>query len=301
MNRIFLLILLLIITSFVIWRYKTVKSPLGERKPITVSVSFYPLYYFTSEIAKDRLNIYPITPSGVEPHDYEPTARDMTTVESSRLLIILGGNFEPWAKKILPALLQTQTQPLVLYDKLAQSLPEAEKFDPHLWLSPQLAIRIADEITNALISIDPSFTQTYRKNAQTLASRLTELDKVYRQGLANCLKNQFVTSHAAFGHLANDYNLKQLPIAGLSPETEPSPARLVEISRLVRDNGIKYIFWESLVSPKFAEVIAQETGTQTLVLNPIEGLTASDLQANRDYFTIMKDNLTNLRLALLCQ
>jgi zinc transport system substrate-binding protein len=130
---------------------------------------------------------------------------------------------------------------------------------------------------------------------------LSELDEKYRIGLAECAIRDAVASHAAFGYLAKRYNLNMINIAGLSPKEEPSPRRMAEIAELARAKNIQYIFFETLVSPKLAETIAREIGAQTLVFNPIEGLTDQELAAGEDYISIMEKNLANLRTALRCR
>ena len=126
------------------------------------------------------------------------------------------------------------------------------------------------------------------------------MDTEYKQGLSSCEGKNIITSHAAFGYLAAAYGLNQVPIAGLSPDAEPSPRQLADIAKFAKDNQVKYIFFESLVSPKLSQTIATEVGAQTLVLNPIEGLSEEEMSHGKTYFSVMQDNLTNLRTALQC-
>ena len=131
-------------------------------------------------------------------------------------------------------------------------------------------------------------------------SKLEALDMAYRSGLSQCRLHTIVTTHATFGYLAERYGLKVLPLSGISPDAEPSPRDLAEIADMVRKAGIHYIFFETLVSPKIAETLAHETGAQTLVFNPLEGLTADDRAAEKDYLSIMRENLAHLETALEC-
>ena len=148
--------------------------------------------------------------------------------------------------------------------------------------------------------IDPQNMAYYTDRSSQLKLKLDELDMMYKQGLSSCQRRDIVTAHVAFGYLAEAYGLNQIAIAGLSPDEEPSPAKLAEVAQFVKVRQIKYIFFESLVSPKLAETIASETGTKTLVLNPLEGLTPEDLASGKNYLTVMKDNLANLKVALEC-
>lgn len=127
------------------------------------------------------------------------------------------------------------------------------------------------------------------------------LDKDYRSGLSKCNKKDIITSHAAFGYLAKEYGFNQLAIAGLSPDEEPTLQTLKNISDFAKKNNVQYIFFESLVSPKLSETIANEVGAKTLVLNPLEGLSIQDIAEGKNYFTEMRSNLNQLKIALQCQ
>jgi zinc transport system substrate-binding protein len=134
-----------------------------------------------------------------------------------------------------------------------------------------------------------------------MASELRRLDREFRRGLSDCDRREFVTSHAAFAYLADRYRLRQIPITGLSPEGEPTPRELEEVVEHVRESGARTIFFETLVSPELAETVARETGADTAVLNPLEGLTEEEVGAGANYFTVMERNLAALRVALECR
>jgi zinc transport system substrate-binding protein len=122
----------------------------------------------------------------------------------------------------------------------------------------------------------------------------------YERGLAQCARREIVVSHASFAYAARRYRLTQVPVMGLSPDSEPSPAQMAQIVRFARRHEVKFIFFETLVSPKLAETLAREVGARTLVLNPIEGLTREDQAAGKGYVELMEDNLADLRTALEC-
>lgn len=282
-------------------RSSTLSKPESNQK-IKISTSFYPLYFFATSVGGSKVEVKNITPAGSEPHDYEPTAQDLAFIENSRLLILNGG-VEAWANKIKDNLKGKNTTILVAGDGLlTRQLTEDGQtaIDPHIWLSPQLAKIEAKKVADALISVDQSNSIYYQDNEKQLEMNLDELDSSYKQGLSNCQHKDIITSHAAFGYLAAGYGLNQMPIAGLSPDAEPSAKQLTEISQFARDHNIKYIFFESLVSPKLSETIANEIGAQTLVLDPLEGLSDDDITKGKDYFSVMKDNLKNLQIALQC-
>ena len=279
-------------------------KPSAQSNKLQISASFYPLYYFTQQIGGDKVNVSNITPAGAEPHDYEPTAQDIANIEKSKLLVLDGTGLEAWGNSIKQNLNPKDTAVLTVGDGIInQKVMEdgQEVTDPHIWQSPPLVKKIVDKITKALIQIDPANSSYYQTNADTLKAKLDDLDNQYKQGLANCAEKNIITSHAAFGYLATTYGLNQVSIAGLSPDAEPSPQQLADIVKFAKANNVKYIFFESLVSPKLSDTIATEVGAKTLVLNPIEGLTPDEIAQGNNYFTEMQKNLTNLRLALQCK
>ncbi len=267
---------------------------------LQVTTSFYPLYFFASQIGGDKANVINITPAGNEPHDYEPSPQDIKAIVNSKLLVLNGGSLETWGDKIKEVVNPSHTLIVVAgQDIINQTLAEGGNtvVDPHVWLSPPLAEQMVDKIKAGFEAVDPANTAYYEAQAQALKLKLSDLDAQYQKGLSSCTKRDFVTSHAAFGYLATAYHLNQIPIAGLSPDSEPSPRQLSDIIQLAKKDNIKYIFFESLASPKLSETIAREVGAQTLVLNPIEGLTPDDIAHGQDYFTEMQSNLINLEIA----
>lgn len=272
------------------------KTKVSNNNKVQVVASFYPLYFFASQIGGDKVEVTNITPSGAEPHDYEPTTQDVAKISTSNLLI-LNGHVEPWGDKV------TAPKTLVAGDGLTtkQLVEDGQTIvDPHVWLSPLLAKKEVAKIFQALIKIDPKDQNYFQANATHLDQKLDEIDQAYKHGLANCQQKDIITSHAAFGYLAAEYDLNQVPIAGLSPDEEPSAKQLADVANFAKSHNVKYIFFESLVSPKLSETIATEIGAKTLVLDPLEGVSDADIKQGRDYFTVMQDNLTNLQIALQC-
>ncbi|MFZ2979333.1 MAG: zinc ABC transporter substrate-binding protein, partial [Candidatus Magasanikiibacteriota bacterium] len=265
---------------------------------------FYPLYFFASQIGGDKAQVINITPAGIEPHDYEPKAQDMAKIENSSLLILNGGGLESWGKNVEININPEHTKILTVGDGLLnRQITEngKESIDPHIWLSPEVSIKIVDKITEGFISVDFVNKDYYLANADILKERLSNLSLSYKQGLSNCVGKNIITSHTAFGYLAATYGFNQVSIAGLSPDAEPSTKQLVDIVKFAKLNNVKFIFFESLVSPKLSETIANEIGAQTLVLNPLEGLTADEVTQGKDYFSEMQNNLLNLEIALQCK
>ncbi len=272
---------------------------------IRIVASIYPLAFFAEQVVQDLGDVTTLTPPGTEPHEYELTARDVARMQQADLVIINGG-LEPWADT-LETMLQDSRAPILIVSKGLATIPrENEKeastsaLDTHIWLDPILAKQAMLRITNAIKKSDPPRASTYTQNAQAFEKQFDALDTLYREGLAQCELNTIVPSHGAFSYLARRYGLTQRSIAGTSSEEEPSTRALADIATFVREHTIRYIFVEPLISPRLAETIATETGAAILELNPLEGLTLSDVQQGKDYFSIMRSNLHNLQIALAC-
>ncbi len=270
---------------------------------LQVAASFYPMYFFASRIGGDKANVISITPASAEPHDYEPTTQDLVSIQNSNMLVLNGGALEAWGNKIkgqLPLSVLVITAGEGLANKQLNENGQTIQ-DPHIWLDPILAKKEVVVIEKGFEKIDPKDSIYFQTNAKKLNNDLDALNIEYSNAFTNCAQTDFVTSHAAFGYLGAQYGINQIPISGVSPDEEPSTQKLVEITNLVKAKNIKIIFFESLVSPKLSETIANETGAKAMVLDPIEGLTKDEIQGGQNYLTIMRQNLNNLQIALQCQ
>ncbi|MCX6779606.1 MAG: zinc ABC transporter substrate-binding protein, partial [Candidatus Magasanikbacteria bacterium] len=228
------------------------------------------------------------------------STQDIAKIEDSAMLVLNGGKLEAWGEQIKENLQGKQTLILTVGENIATKEIEedGEKIqDPHIWLDPVLAKKEVEMIANGLAQVDPANNEFYQANATQLLSRLDTLDTEFNQGLKSCIKRDIITSHAAFGYLAAQYQLNQVAISGLSPDSEPSVQKLTQVAEFAKKNQIKYIFFESLVSPKLSQTIASEMGAQTLVLNPIEGLSDEEIKNGKSYFSEMENNLKNIKMA----
>lgn len=241
-----------------------------------------------------------------EPHDWEPAPADILTIKKAAIFIYNGAGMEEWVDKLDSSVLAGKkvVRAADFVNVLtAQYTEDGEpstdgSIDPHIWLDPINAQTIVGGIANAAVNTDSDNAEYYTNNANSYIAQLEELNQEYNETLIQANSKQFVTSHAAFGYMAHRYNLQQIAIMGLSPDAEPTPSRMAQIIQHVKDNNIKYIFFETLISPKLSEVIASESNAQTLVLNPIEGLSEQESAAGANYISEMKLNLTNLKYAL---
>ncbi len=298
-----------------------------EDKPVRVFCTIYPLYDFAKNIGGDKIDLYCLVPPGTEPHQWEPSPKDLAQIQKADLLIYCGAGMESWIDKVLkvvagPGLTvveasgdiqllssqgngdepgagpeeNTETQSRTTGSGKVRELHPAA--DPHIWVDPVNAMKIVDSITAGLTNADPANELFYEIRAREYLNKLEALDSAFRAGLAGAPRREFVTSHAAFGYLARRYDLVQIPIRGLSPEAEPTPARMAEIIKLINKEKIRYIFFETMVSPKVSQIIADEAGVETLVLNPVGNLTTEELASGKDYLSVMRENLSNLQKAL---
>lgn len=270
---------------------------------LQVAASFYPMYFFASRIGGKNADVTSITPASAEPHDYEPTTQDLVGIQNSNMLVLNGGALEAWGNKIksqLPASVLVVTAGEGLANKQLNENGQIIQ-DPHVWLDPVLAKKEVAVIEKGFEKLDPKDAAYFEANAQKLDGELDVLNTDYAHAFTNCNQKDFVTSHAAFGYLGAQYGITQIPISGVSPDEEPSTQKMVEITNLVKSKNIKVIFFESLVSPKLSDTIANEAGAKAMVLDPIEGLTKDEIQSDQNYLTIMRQNLDNLRIALQCQ
>jgi zinc transport system substrate-binding protein len=251
----------------------------------TVAASFYPLAYAAQEIGDGGVEVSNLTPAGSEPHDLEVSPQDVAAIQQANLVLLLGRGFQPQLEDAAGS----GGKVLRLLDTPGLGLhPNG---DPHVWLDPIRYARIVARIGQALH--EPAA-------AARLQTRLKGLDREFAKGLAHCERHEIVTSHEAFGYLAERYGLEQVAITGLSPEVEPEPAKLEHVIEIVRMRGATTIYFETLVSPRIAETVARETGAKTAVLDPIEGLTKDELARGADYFSVMRKNLRALAAGLGC-
>jgi zinc transport system substrate-binding protein len=309
MRTVFLLLVTLLVALGVC-------PPARADKPLVVA-SFYPLYEFAKQIAGEHAEVISLVPVGIEPHDWEPASQDIIRVQRAKLFVYNGAGLEPWVEKLLrdakargtAVVRATERVALLAGDRPGHehaAKPGAPKgdthaVDPHVWLDPVRAQAQVEAIRAGLAKADPANAASYAANAHAYRTKLAALDMAFATGLKQCARRDFVTTHSAFSYLAQRYGLTQIPIQGIAPETEPNPADLAALVKLAKARKVRYVFFETLVSAKLAETLAREIGAQTLVLNPVEGLTKEEEAAGKGYLSVMDENLQNLRLGLECR
>ena len=313
-------------------------------KTLTVSTSFYPIQYLAEAIGGPLVKVSTVTPSNVEPHDFELSGKETAELGKADLIAYVPG-FQPSLDKAVkevgsgPTVVDlSKPANLVHHEGVEEEHEHSEEasdgatdaasavataqsteaghddhghaehshaeggedhdgdLDPHFWLDPQRMIKVAETLESSFAQVDPANANDYKAGLDKLKTALTNLDTQYTKGLSSCQHKTFITSHAAFGYLADRYKLTQASISGIDPETEPSPAEMANIKSVVQSTGVKTIFTEELVSDAPAKAIAAETGAETSVLSPLESK-----PERGDYTDAMTSNLERLKGALVCQ
>jgi len=284
---------------------------------LAVSTAFYPLQFAVEQIGGDLVEATSLTPPGAEAHDVELTPREVARLTEDDLIVYLSG-FQPAVDQAVANVAGEQALDVEPFAELSLTGDDHghdhgddhrddhrddhghgdEATDPHFWLDPMRYAAVAQAIGDRFAEIDQDNAQTYQSNSQDFQSRLAELDAEFTTALASCAHEDLVTSHAAFGYLADRYDLHQVGIAGLTPDMEPSAAELRDLIAHVREAGVSTVYAETLVDPALAETIAREAGVEVRMLDPLEGLT--DASAGSTYFEVMRSNLDVLTAGQEC-
>ncbi|MFB9720129.1 metal ABC transporter substrate-binding protein [Planobispora longispora] len=284
-------------------------SPGSQGGGAGLTAAFYPLEWLAQRVGGSDITVTALTKPGVEPHDLELTPQAVAGLEETRLVLYIKG-VQPAVDEaveqhaadrgfdvapLVPTIQATEEEHEEGHEEGHEEEHGHEvSYDPHLWLDPSRFATVATELAERLAAADPAHAQGYKDRAAKTAAELTALDGELAAGLANCRSKALVTSHQAFAYLADRYKLHQVGIS-VDPDAEPSPARLAEVAEIAKREKVTTIFTETLVSPKVAEVLAQEVGAKTAVLDPIESKPATG-----DYLSAMRQNLTTLKAALSC-
>ncbi|MGF2941505.1 metal ABC transporter substrate-binding protein [Enterococcus xiangfangensis] len=280
---------------------------------IQVMTTFYPMYEFTKEVVGNKGDVELLIPAGTEPHDFEPSAKDLAKISDSDVFVYNSPELETWTENLTDTI-DTDKTKIIQAAKEIELMDGAEhdheddhdhddhdhehELDPHVWLDPALAIKEVETIRDQLSKKYPDDQATFEKNAASYIDELKALDGEYQTAFKDAKNKTFVTQHAAFGYLAKQYGLTQEAISGVSPDQEPSPSRLSELKHYVDDHQVEVIYFEENASSKVAETLSKETGVKLAVLNPLESLTEKQIKAGENYLSIMRENLTALKQAI---
>ncbi|WP_430602817.1 zinc transport system substrate-binding protein [Enterococcus sp. DIV0724b] len=288
----------------------------GKSDKIKVVTTFYPMYDFAKNVVGDAGDVQLLIPAGTEPHDYEPSAKDIAKITDADVFVYNSHELETWVKDVLENVDEKKVAVVEAagsIDLMAGAAHEHDhdgeeadhdehdhdhELDPHVWLDPVLAQKEVEAIRDALVEKYPDEKETFEKNATAYIEKLKELDTEYKEAFASAKNKTFVTQHAAFGYLAKQYGLTQESIAGISPDQEPSPSRLAELKKYIKEHNVSVIYFETSASSKVAETLARETNVELAVLNPLESITQKEQDKGEDYISVMKANLEALKKSI---
>ncbi|MDW8778706.1 zinc ABC transporter substrate-binding protein AdcA [Streptococcus suis] len=283
-------------------------STASEDGKLNIVTTFYPVYEFTKQVAGDEANVDLLVKAGTEVHGYEPSAKDIARIQEADAFVYENENMETWVHDVEGSI-DTEKVNVISATEGMLLLPGGEEeheghdhseeghshaYDPHVWLSPERAITLVENIRDSLVAKYPEKKDAFETNAAAYIEKLDALDAKYSETLSAAKQKYFVTQHTAFAYLALDYGLKQVSITGVAADEDPTPSRLAELTEYINKYGIKYIYFEENASKSVAETLAKETGVQLDVLNPLESLTDEDMKNGKDYISVMEDNLTAL-------
>ncbi|MET9497000.1 metal ABC transporter substrate-binding protein [Streptomyces sp. NPDC006552] len=279
---------------------------------LDIVASFYPMQYLAEQIGGDHVLVRNLTEPGQEPHDLEVSARQRAQIEEADVALHLKG-LQPAVDEAIDqsgtrtkidaaSLTHLETHGSEVGGHAQEHAHDdghdhdSEGADPHIWLDPVKYAEVAGGVGKALEKADPDHAADYKRNTAALVKKLDGLDAEFRDGLKDTGSKVFITTHAAFGYLAERYGLTEEAISGLDPESEPSAARVKDLQKMAKADGVTTVFYETLVSDKTARTLAGDAKLRTAVLDPIEGIT--EKSKGDDYLQVMTANLAALRQAL---
>ncbi len=285
---------------------------LDAAKKIRVVTSVFPLLEFAGAVSGERGEVSLLLPPGAEIHTWQPRPSDIIRLSSADLFIYIGADLEPWLHDLLKSvrnpslrvLEASQGIPLIDEEGIVHNVHEHKHVahDPHIWLDFKNDQRIVDKIAAVLSEMDPEGSSVFKKNAFIYKEKLQMLDQKFKDGLMDCVHRTIILAgHGAFGYIVRSYNLRQISLYGLSPDSRPTPKKLIKVVELAKKYKIKVIFFEIRVRDELAKVLAEEVGARTLVLNPGANLTKEQLKSGKTFFDIMEANLENLKDGLDCK
>ena len=278
-----------------------------DNNKITVITSLFPQYDFVRQIAQDKVNVSLLLPAGVEPHSFEPTPQTIVTIGDADIFVYTNAMMEPWIEKVIDNVKQDNL--LIVESSLGieyiehleeedheEEEEDHDELDPHVWLDPMNAKIMAQNVLDALIAVDPANADFYRNNADALFLQLDDLKAEYDEVFLDPTHKTIIYGgHFAFGYLANRYGLEILsPYTGFSPNAEPTPQAIIELIDRMNELNIKTIYYQELIDPKTARVIAEQTGAKMVLLHGAHNVTTEELQSGATYVSIMRENAQKL-------
>lgn len=331
MKKLFFLIAALLLSLWLLGACGNTAGPEqagpGSAGPRIV-VTIFPEYDWVKNILGDgsTAQVDLLLDSGVDLHNYQPTADDILKISTCDLFIHVGGESDEWVEDALTQaanknmtvinLLETMGD-LVKVEQLVEGMEEDDhqdedqdedqdegpEYDEHVWLSLRNAELLVAAISQALQDIDPDHAKTYAENAAAYTARLRDLDEEYRSALAGAeLKTLLFADRFPFRYLTDDYGLKYYAaFAGCSAETEASFDTVSFLARKTEELALPAVMTIEGTNHRIAETVIGNTASQDqqiLTLDSMQAITAQDIQNGADYLSIMGNNLAVIKQAL---
>jgi zinc transport system substrate-binding protein len=304
----------LLIQFFTFVFLSTIPATSVSANRLTVIATVFPLFDFAKEVGGPEANVRMLLPAGVEPHSWEPRPSDIVAVSKADVFLYVSQTMEPWAHNIVQAVRGKNITFVEAMDSFGFShdderhgpsdvveVGSSHGSDPHFWLNLSLSARTVKMIGLLFANKDPVNADRYTARARIYSRQLEELDRIFSAGLEKCRNRRFVTGgHSAFGYLAERYNLIQISLYGVSPDSEPTSAHLASVAATMRRENLDVVFFEEMVNPRLAQVLASEIGASTRVLSPAGNLTAEAMKQGISFIQVMEKNLQSLREGLYC-
>lgn len=289
------------------------KEGTTEAKAV-VSVSTFSLYEVATAVAGDAMDVRSIVPLGSDAHMFSPNPTQVAEISSGTFFIFNGAGFETWAESLKNTLPKT-TQIVDMSQHVAMQKSEEEHeeghddheehqhgaYDPHYWLDIDNMIKMTQTLDGEFSKRLPSKAEIFHGNAATYIGELQKLKAEYAKGLAECKNRTLVSNHDAFGYLAHSNKLENVSVIGLSSDEQPSAKNIADIITVVKEHGVKTIFFEEMINDNVSQTIARETGAKAVPLQPLENISQDELKSHQTYLTIMRENLKKLREAMECR
>lgn len=279
-------------------------KPVKKKNKILITTTIFPLYDFTREIGKDRIDVEILLPAGADIHAFEPKPKDIININKSNIFIYTSKDLEPWANDLLKGI--SNKGLTILTVNQTHDSDEHENGDhhhakdPHIWLDPIRAKDIVKKITETLVEQDPGNKKFYLSNSKTYQNQLDNLHKEIKNTIQKCTFDTIIyVDHFAFGYFTKRYNLKHTSLyKGFSSNSSPTPKSIINMLNTINKSGIKHIYFDSLSTSKTIQLLSKQTNTKPLALHSIHNISLEDKKNNHTYISLMKNNIKNLKIGL---
>ena len=310
----FIVLMVIMFVTIICLRKETVVK---DDSKIQIVATLFPQYDFAKQIGGDKVEVKLLLNSGVETHNYEPTPKDMISINNSDLFLFTGENLEPWTSSIINSI---NSNCKVCNISKGISLIKLERFeekymnndyydeesenhhhdkdleDSHIWLDPRNAVKMIDNITEELCTLDEENVDYYRNNAEKYKIEILELDSKIEELINNSQRNKI----AFGGEFAYSYFIERYQLGFASVYNncghgeDPSIGKVKYVIDYINKNNLPVVFYEELSEGTVAKMISEETKAESLVLYSIHnGNTKEDT-----YLSLMNKNFENLKKAL---